>query len=55
MEATEVIKSSFPRIYAIEKVTGKVFCGGDLKMQGMLCGKVLRSLSGLQDSKCRQK
>jgi CO/xanthine dehydrogenase Mo-binding subunit len=38
-----VIGSSTPRVDAVEKVTGKALYGTDLKMPGMLHGKVLRS------------
>ncbi|MBI5967648.1 MAG: molybdopterin-dependent oxidoreductase [Deltaproteobacteria bacterium] len=43
MESSGNIGASVPRIDAIEKVTGRTLYGPDLKMQGMLYGKVLRS------------
>jgi len=43
MESSEIIGSSIPRIDAFEKVTGRAVYGPDLKLPGMLYGKVLRS------------
>jgi len=43
MRQGEIIGSSIPRIDAAEKVTGKAIFGTDVKIPGMLYGKVLRS------------
>jgi 4-hydroxybenzoyl-CoA reductase alpha subunit len=43
MESSGIIGSSVPRIDAVEKVTGRAVYGPDLKLPGMLQGKVLRS------------
>lgn len=43
MERWEVIGASIPRIDAVEKVVGKALYATDVKIQGMLHGKVLRS------------
>jgi 4-hydroxybenzoyl-CoA reductase alpha subunit len=43
MESSGIIGSSVPRIDAVEKVTGRAIYGPDLKLPGMLHGKVLRS------------
>jgi CO/xanthine dehydrogenase Mo-binding subunit len=39
----KVVGASIPRVDAVEKVTGKALYGTDLKLPGMLYGKVLRS------------
>lgn len=43
METSGIIGSSVPRIDAVEKVTGRAVYGPDLKLPGMLHGKILRS------------
>jgi 4-hydroxybenzoyl-CoA reductase alpha subunit len=43
MESSGIIGSSVPRIDAVEKVTGTTVYGPDLKLPGMLQGKILRS------------
>ena len=43
MEVLTVVGTSIHRVEAIEKVTGKALYGTDVKIQGMLHGKVLRS------------
>jgi carbon-monoxide dehydrogenase large subunit len=43
VEGGEMIGASIPRIDAIEKVLGKALYATDIKIQGMLYGKVLRS------------
>jgi len=43
MEEREFIGASVPRVDAIEKVAGKALYATDLKLPGMLYGKVLRS------------
>jgi 4-hydroxybenzoyl-CoA reductase alpha subunit len=43
MESSGIIGSSVPRVDAVEKVTGRTIYGPDLKLPGMLYGKVLRS------------
>ena len=43
MESSGIVGSSVPRIDAVEKVTGRAVYGLDLKLPGMLYGKVLRS------------
>lgn len=43
MEEREFIGASVPRVDAIEKVAGKALYATDLKLGGMLYGKVLRS------------
>lgn len=43
MEPGEIVGSSVPRIDAFEKVTGRAVFGPDVKLPGLLYGKVLRS------------
>ncbi len=43
MEQLSVVGKSTPRIYALEKVTGKAKYGVDVELPGMLHVKVLRS------------
>ena len=43
MDAKGIIGYNVPRVDAIEKVTGRAVYGPDLKVPGMLYGKVLRS------------
>jgi len=43
MEQLSVVGKSTPRIYALEKVTGRAKYGVDIELCGMLHAKVLRS------------
>ncbi len=43
MDSGGIVGSSVPRVDAVEKVTGTAIYGPDLKVPGMLFGKVLRS------------